>query len=82
MAGPFDTSDRPIDLIFDAARRLIGDDLPPIERRWSGVSNSLADPGSDEIYYRRAVASGVELVTGAGGRGMTLAPVIAEETFG
>ena len=34
-----------------------------------------------EIYFRKQVARGVSAVTGAGGRGMTLAPAIAEESF-
>jgi glycine/D-amino acid oxidase-like deaminating enzyme len=34
-----------------------------------------------ELYHRSQVAPGVVLVTGAGGRGMTCAPAIAEETF-
>jgi glycine/D-amino acid oxidase-like deaminating enzyme len=33
------------------------------------------------IYHRSHVASGVVLVTGPGGRGMTVAPAIAEQTF-
>jgi len=34
-----------------------------------------------DIYWRQQLSAGVELVTGAGGRGMTMAPAIAEETF-
>jgi glycine/D-amino acid oxidase-like deaminating enzyme len=34
-----------------------------------------------ELYYRSQIAPGVILVTGPGGRGMTLAPAIAEESF-
>jgi FAD dependent oxidoreductase TIGR03364 len=78
--GLFETSDRPMDLIVKAARDLIGDHLPPIERRWSGVYHQV-DPLGDEIYYRKDVAKGVTAITGAGGRGMTLAPAIAEESF-
>jgi glycine/D-amino acid oxidase-like deaminating enzyme len=37
-------------------------------------------PTSD-LYYRSPVAPGVVPVTGPGGRGMTCAPAIAEETF-
>jgi glycine/D-amino acid oxidase-like deaminating enzyme len=36
---------------------------------------------TDELYHRSQVAPGVILVTGPGGRGMTCAPAIAEETF-
>jgi FAD dependent oxidoreductase TIGR03364 len=78
--GLFETHDAPMALIVEAARELVGRDLPPIERRWSGVYHQL-EPTRDEIYYRRDLASGVTAITGAGGRGMTLAPAIAEESF-
>jgi FAD dependent oxidoreductase TIGR03364 len=78
--GLFETWDPPMDLIVKAARDVIGEDLPPIERRWSGVYHQM-DSSSNEIYYRRDVANGVTAITGAGGRGMTLAPAIAEESF-
>jgi FAD dependent oxidoreductase TIGR03364 len=79
--GQFDTLDRPLDVIAVAARNLVGDDFPRIERRWSGVYDQLRDPGPDEVYFRREVMKGVIVVTGAGGRGMTLAPAIAEESY-
>ncbi len=34
-----------------------------------------------ELYHRSEIAPGVVLVTGPGGRGMTCAAAIAEETF-
>jgi FAD dependent oxidoreductase TIGR03364 len=80
-AGLFETVDRPMDLIEAAARQAIGPDMPRIERRWSGVYHQLIDPAPDEVYFRKVVASGVSAITGAGGRGMTLAPAIAEESF-
>ena len=55
--------------------------MPRVERRWSGVYHQLVDPTPNEIYFRKQVADGVSAVTGAGGRGMTLAPAIAEESF-
>ncbi|HTB09857.1 MAG TPA: FAD-dependent oxidoreductase, partial [Acidimicrobiales bacterium] len=78
--GLFETVDAPMELVVAAARGLIGDDLPAIERRWSGVYHQL-DADSTELYYRRDLANGVTAITGAGGRGMTLAPAIAEESF-
>jgi FAD dependent oxidoreductase TIGR03364 len=78
--GLFETHDAPMALIVRAARELIGDDLPAIERRWSGVYHQV-DPSVEKIYYRREVARGVTAITGAGGRGMTLAPAIAEESY-
>ena len=47
-------------------------------RRWAGVYSQVT--GTD-LYHRSRPAAGVELVTGPGGRGMTLAPAIAEQTF-
>ncbi len=79
--GLFETLDRPMDVIEAAARLVIGPEMPRIERRWSGVYHQLVDPAPDEVYFRKEVAPGVSAVTGAGGRGMTLAPAIAEESF-
>jgi FAD dependent oxidoreductase TIGR03364 len=81
VPGLFETLDRPMDVIEAAARLVIGDAMPRIERRWSGVYHQLVDPTPNEIYFRKQVAGGVSAVTGAGGRGMTLAPAIAEESF-
>ena len=81
VPGLFETLDRPMDIIEAAARLVIGPAMPRIERRWSGVYHQLVDPTPDEIYLRKQVARGVSAVTGAGGRGMTLAPAIAEESF-
>jgi len=79
--GVFDAPDRPMDIIVGAARQLIGPAMPRIERRWTGVYHQMDPTRSDEVYLRRDVAVGVSIVTGAGGRGMTLAPAIAEESF-
>ena len=81
VAGLFETLDRPMDVIEAAARLVIGPAMPRIERRWSGVYHQLVDPMPDAIYFRKQVARGVSAITGAGGRGMTLAPAIAEESF-
>ena len=81
VPGLFETLDRPMDVIERAARLVIGPAMPRIERRWSGVYHQLVDPTPNEIYFRKQVANGVSAVTGAGGRGMTLAPAIAEESF-
>ena len=81
VPGLFETLDRPMDIIERAARLVIGPAMPRIERRWSGVYHQLVDPTPNEIYFRKQVANGVSAVTGAGGRGMTLAPAIAEESF-
>jgi glycine/D-amino acid oxidase-like deaminating enzyme len=81
VPGLFETLDRPMDIIETSARQVIGKAMPRIERRWSGVYHQLIDPTPNEIYFRKRVVDGVSAVTGAGGRGMTLAPAIAEESF-
>jgi FAD dependent oxidoreductase TIGR03364 len=81
VPGLFETLDRPMDIIESAARSVIGPAMPRIERRWSGVYHQLVDPTANEIYFRKQIARGVTAITGAGGRGMTLAPAIAEESF-
>ncbi|HEY1825910.1 MAG TPA: FAD-dependent oxidoreductase [Acidimicrobiales bacterium] len=78
--GAFATSDAPMDKIMASARSVIGPDVPAIERRWSGVYHQM-NGTTDELYYRHDLARGVTAITGAGGRGMTLAPAIAEESF-
>ncbi len=77
----FETRDDPLTFITAIAAGLIGDAMVPIERRWSGTYHQLDDPGPNEVYFRKEVAEGVTAITGAGGRGMTLAPAIAEESF-
>jgi FAD dependent oxidoreductase TIGR03364 len=76
---PFDVDldERIFDHLLERAESLLGWSLPPIRRRWAGVYAKALD----EPYLRRAVAPGVEVVTGPAGKGMTLAPVIAETTI-
>jgi FAD dependent oxidoreductase TIGR03364 len=79
--GDFECVDRPLDIIAAAARSLLGERMPRIERRWTGTYHQLSNPGVDEVYFRKQLDTNVIAVTGAGGRGMTLAPAIAEESF-
>jgi len=60
------------------AERLLGWSLPPVVRRWAGVYTGVTD---DRIYFRQTVDPGVLLVNGPAGRGMTLSPAIAEQTW-
>jgi FAD dependent oxidoreductase TIGR03364 len=60
------------------AEAVLGWTLPPVVRRWAGVYTGATD---DRIYYRTTVDAGVVVVTGPAGRGMTLSPAIAEETW-
>ncbi|MDA8296406.1 MAG: TIGR03364 family FAD-dependent oxidoreductase [Actinomycetota bacterium] len=76
---PFDLCAEPEQHLVEVAARLLATALPPIERRWAGIYSEVTDPAL--LYYRAELASGVVVVTGPGGRGMTLSPAIAEETF-
>jgi glycine/D-amino acid oxidase-like deaminating enzyme len=75
----FDVTEDAYEHLLARARALLGTELPPARRRWAGVYSEVAGTGA--LYHRSAVAPGVVLVTGPGGRGMTCSPAIAEETF-
>lgn len=75
----FDLDEAPYDHLKQKAELLLGATLPRVRRRWAGVYSQVT--GTD-LYHRSTLAPGVELVTGPGGRGMTLATAIAEQTFG
>jgi FAD dependent oxidoreductase TIGR03364 len=74
----FDVEETAYDHLRGRAEQLLGTPLPATRRRWAGVYSQVT---TDELYHRSAVAPGVVLVTGPGGRGMTCSPAIAEETF-
>jgi FAD dependent oxidoreductase TIGR03364 len=74
----FDLEEAAYDHLRTVAEELLGSPLPATRRRWAGVYSQAT--GTD-IYLRGEVEPGVPLVTGPGGRGMTLAPAIAEQTF-
>ncbi|MGC5246466.1 TIGR03364 family FAD-dependent oxidoreductase [Gordonia sp. DT219] len=74
----FDVSESPYDHLRSVAEELLGRSLPPIVRRWAGVYSQSTEPG--ELVCRREIADGIWVVTGPGGRGMTLGPVIGEQT--
>ena len=63
--------------LLSSARRLLGS-IPGVRRRWCGVYSQVAGEG---LYARVEPEPGVVVVTGPGGRGMTLSPAIAEATF-
>jgi FAD dependent oxidoreductase TIGR03364 len=75
----FDVTEDAYDHLLARAAALLGAPLPRVRRRWAGVYSEVA--GTPALYHRSTVAPGVVLVTGPGGRGMTCAPAIAEETF-
>lgn len=74
----FDISDAPYEHLLGVATALLGS-VPPVERRWAGVYCQVTD--DDLLYFRKEIEPGVVIVTGPGGRGMTMSPAIAEETF-
>jgi FAD dependent oxidoreductase TIGR03364 len=76
---PFDVGvvEGPYRHLVARAEQLLGRRLPEIERRWSGVYSQVTD---DALYRRVTTDDGVIVVTGAGGRGMTCSPAIAEAT--
>ena len=74
----FDVDEAAYEHLLARAERLIGTPLPPVRRRWAGVYSQVT---GEDLYHRSEVVPGVQLVTGPGGRGMTCAPAIAEDTF-
>ncbi len=74
----FDVDERYYDHLRQVAEQLLGQALPPAVKRWAGVYSQTTN---DELYHRHSPVPGVVIVTGPGGRGMTMAPAIAEETF-
>ena len=74
----FDVHEPPYQYLIRVVEELLGRPLPPVRQRWAGVYSQCTDPG--ELVCRRAIGHGVWVITGPGGRGMTLAPAIAEHT--
>jgi FAD dependent oxidoreductase TIGR03364 len=74
----FDLDEDAYDHLRTRAETLLGTALPRVYRRWAGVYSMVT---TDSLYHASEAAAGVTLVTGPGGRGMTCAPAIAEETF-
>jgi FAD dependent oxidoreductase TIGR03364 len=77
---PFDFAlcEDPTDELLQRARRILGAELPPVQRRWEGVYAQCVD---GDVCLREEMEPGVFMVTGPGGRGMTCAPAIAVDTL-
>lgn len=73
----FDLEEAPYRHLTEVVEGFLGRPLPPVARRWSGVYAQATTP--DELVHR-AQAGPVWVVTGPGGRGMTLGPAIGEAT--
>lgn len=74
----FDVAEEPYRYLVDVVEGFLGRRLPPITRRWAGVYSQHTDP--NELVCRTTPAAGIWVVTGPGGRGMTLGPALAEQT--
>ncbi|WP_433565617.1 TIGR03364 family FAD-dependent oxidoreductase [Nocardia sp. CA-151230] len=74
----FDVDEAPYEHLTGVMEELLGRKLPPIVRRWAGVYSQSIDPGT--IVTRAQASDDVWVVTGPGGRGMTLGPALGEET--
>ncbi|MGO8871481.1 MAG: FAD-dependent oxidoreductase [Acidimicrobiales bacterium] len=66
------------DALRGRAEAALGWELPTVVRRWAGVYTVTTD---DRICFREQVDPGVLVVTGPAGRGMTLSPALAEQTW-
>ena len=77
---PFDVAldEEPYRHLLARAESILGAPLPPVRRRWAGVYCQLRDGG---LFHCEQAAERTWVVTGAGGRGMTLAPAIAERVW-
>ena len=74
----FDVSEAPYGYLVDVVEQFLGRALPPIRQRWAGVYSQCVDP--HQLVCRTSPDDGVWVITGPGGRGMTLGPALAEQT--
>jgi glycine/D-amino acid oxidase-like deaminating enzyme len=75
----FDLAEQPYDHLRGVVSGLLGHAAPVISRRWAGVYAQTVN--QTWLVHRVQVSDGVWLVTGPGGRGMTCAPAIAEQSL-
>ena len=68
----------PYEHLQNVLANILGRPAPRIQRRWEGIYSQIT---SYDIYFREEIFPGVHVVTAGGGRGNTLAPAIAEESF-
>lgn len=74
----FDVTEAPYAYLVDVVEEFLGRAIPPVRQRWAGVYSQCVDP--DQLVCRTSPDDGVWVITGPGGRGMTLGPAIAEQT--
>ncbi|KAA9158224.1 TIGR03364 family FAD-dependent oxidoreductase [Amycolatopsis acidicola] len=75
---PFDVTEAPYEHLRGVVEGFLGRPLPKIVRRWAGIYAQCTDPSL--VVHRARVADNAWIITGPGGRGMTCAPAIAEDT--
>ena len=77
---PFDfaSTEDVADELVRRVGRILSLPVPRVVRRWWGVYAQCTD---NRLCYRAEVAPGLWVVTGPGGRGMTCAPAIADDTM-
>ncbi|WP_433202208.1 TIGR03364 family FAD-dependent oxidoreductase [Nocardia sp. CA-107356] len=74
----FDVDDAPYEHLTAVTEELLGRKLPQVVRRWAGVYSQSVDPAT--IVTRAKADAHIWVITGPGGRGMTLGPAIGAET--
>ncbi|HTM83517.1 MAG TPA: TIGR03364 family FAD-dependent oxidoreductase [Mycobacterium sp.] len=74
----FDVHEPPYAYLAHVVEEFLGRALPPIQQRWAGVYSQCRDP--HQLVCRAAPDDDLWVITGPGGRGMTLGPAIAEQT--
>ena len=74
----FAVDEAPSAHLLGRAESLLGRRLPPVQRRWAGVYSQATD---DSPCVRVWPDPRIVVVTGLGGRGMTLSPAVAEQTM-
>ncbi len=74
----FAVEDEPYEHLQVRAESILGRPLPSVQRRWAGVYSQNTDQSP---CVRVSPEAGLVIVTGPGGRGMTLSPAIAAETL-
>lgn len=75
---PFDIAEEPYEHLKGVVEAVLGRPMPKVVRRWSGVYAQMRDPAV--LVHRARLTDKAWLITGPGGRGMTCAPAIAEDT--
>src|SRR5262249_37674819 len=74
----YDVSEAPYAYLLDLVEQFLGRALPPVRQRWAGVDSQCVE--RRQLVCGASLDDGVWVITGPGGRGMTLGPGIAEQT--